>query len=279
MKQISIKTIMLLMIIFSGAALAQTPDTAYFWAGGSFDDEYQWHDTIYSGVNLWIDIPVYFMGGPDVAVENLNFPLAVRYDLIDEFNQDSCQMFYPLTSWYSHQFLNYNDDTHPTNPNPPGYHSLSFFGWANGLDSGPFLRSDVPLHILSFRVHVKHDTMLSDQTFCDVLTPGIDPVRGPAYAGDSTGSIIYPIYLSHSCLRIYRSYAYLPGDVNMIGGCWPPCTTGPDVTYLVGSFKGPRLRCYLGGFWCSADANGDCIVIGNDVTYLVNVFRGIGSAK
>jgi len=35
--------------------------------------------------------------------------------------------------------------------------------------------------------------------------------------------------------------------------------------------------CWLGSFWCSADANGDCSIIGSDVTKLVNVFRGIGS--
>jgi len=33
----------------------------------------------------------------------------------------------------------------------------------------------------------------------------------------------------------------------------------------------------LDGFWASADANGDCNVIGSDVTYLVNAFRGFFS--
>jgi hypothetical protein len=73
-------------------------------------------------------------------------------------------------------------------------------------------------------------------------------------------------------------YEYLPGDVNMSAGTWPPAATGPDVTYLVNFFRGiPTSRsCLLGGFWCSADANGDCNVIGSDVTKLVNVFRGQG---
>jgi len=74
-------------------------------------------------------------------------------------------------------------------------------------------------------------------------------------------------------------YEYLPGDVNMSGGTWPPAATGPDVTYLVNYFRGASTShsCLLGGFWCSADANGDCNIIGSDVTKLVNVFRGIGS--
>jgi len=70
---------------------------------------------------------------------------------------------------------------------------------------------------------------------------------------------------------------YVPGDVNMYTGIWPPIATGPDVTYLVNYFRGVPTShsCLIEGFWCSADANGDCNVIGSDVTKLVNVFRGL----
>jgi len=76
-------------------------------------------------------------------------------------------------------------------------------------------------------------------------------------------------------------YPYLPGDVNMAIGAWPPAAIGSDVTYLVNFFRGmpTSIPCKydgdLGLFWCSADANGDCNVIGSDVTKLVNVFRGL----
>jgi len=75
------------------------------------------------------------------------------------------------------------------------------------------------------------------------------------------------------------AYLYLPGDVNMYGATWPAAATGPDVTYLVNYFRGALTShsCLLDGFWCSADANGDCNIIGSDVTKLVNVFRGQGS--
>jgi len=71
-------------------------------------------------------------------------------------------------------------------------------------------------------------------------------------------------------------YQYIPGYVNMFGGAWPPSATGPDVTYLVNFFRGTPTShsCLLDGFWASADANGDCNIIGSDVTKLVNVFRG-----
>jgi len=84
------------------------------------------------------------------------------------------------------------------------------------------------------------------------------------------------------------NFDYLPGDVNMSVGAWAPAATGPDVTYLVNYFRGyaTSVSCLMHNpgaviappyFWASADANGDCNLIGSDVTKLVNVFRGIGS--
>ncbi|MCP4581996.1 MAG: hypothetical protein GY839_10280 [candidate division Zixibacteria bacterium] len=69
---------------------------------------------------------------------------------------------------------------------------------------------------------------------------------------------------------------FLKGDVNMYNGQWPPTVVGGDVTYLVNYFRSlPASQpCLLGGFWASADANGDCLIIGSDVTRLVNCFRG-----
>ena len=71
------------------------------------------------------------------------------------------------------------------------------------------------------------------------------------------------------------TYDYLPGDANMINGQWPPLVIGSDVTYLVGYFRGLNTPCLIGGFYNSADANGDCLVIGSDVTKLVTYFRGL----
>ncbi len=74
-------------------------------------------------------------------------------------------------------------------------------------------------------------------------------------------------------------YAYLPGDANMVAGAWSPVVIGSDVTYLVNYFRGISDPCMLGGYYCSADANGDCRVIGADVTYLVSYFRGGGGIQ
>ncbi len=70
------------------------------------------------------------------------------------------------------------------------------------------------------------------------------------------------------------TYEYLPGDANMAAGAWPPNVIGADVTYLVNYFRAIAAPCLVGGFYNSADANGDCSVIGADVTYLVQYFRG-----
>jgi len=80
-------------------------------------------------------------------------------------------------------------------------------------------------------------------------------------------------------VNVFEGLAYLPGDVNMYNGAWPPTVIGGDVTFLVNYFRGQptSLECWLDGFWCSADANGDCSVIGSDVTKMVNYFRGTTS--
>ena len=70
-------------------------------------------------------------------------------------------------------------------------------------------------------------------------------------------------------------FSYVPGDANMIHGIWPPAVIGSDVTYLVNFFRGLDDPCYLNGFYAAADVNGDCQVIGSDVTRLVNYFRGL----
>ncbi len=71
-----------------------------------------------------------------------------------------------------------------------------------------------------------------------------------------------------------QGFQYLPGDANMAAGSWPPNVIGADVTYLVNYFRAIAAPCLVGGFYNSADANGDCSVIGADVTYLVQYFRG-----
>ncbi|MCP4580152.1 MAG: hypothetical protein GY839_00935 [candidate division Zixibacteria bacterium] len=91
--------------------------------------------------------------------------------------------------------------------------------------------------------------------------------------GESAFSTTFTFIINYGVVSI----EYLPGDVNMANGSWPPMVIGGDVTYLVNYFRAMPTSpaCLLEGFWCSADANGDCLVIGSDVTKLVSFFRGL----
>jgi hypothetical protein len=71
------------------------------------------------------------------------------------------------------------------------------------------------------------------------------------------------------------------GDANMALEAWPPAVIGSDVTYLVNYFRGipVSVPCLLDGFFAAADVNGDCHVIGSDVTKLINFFRGMADIE
>ncbi|MCP4581947.1 MAG: hypothetical protein GY839_10030 [candidate division Zixibacteria bacterium] len=66
---------------------------------------------------------------------------------------------------------------------------------------------------------------------------------------------------------------YYPGDINMAIGQWPPQVIGEDLTYLVNFLRSTNAPCLLDSFFCPADINGDCHVIGSDATRMVNYFR------
>jgi hypothetical protein len=80
-------------------------------------------------------------------------------------------------------------------------------------------------------------------------------------------------------LTVLPPLEYRPGDANMWAGGWPPGVISGDVTYLVNYFRRITSACNLDGFYCSADINGDCQVLGNDVTAFVNFFRGSGTIQ
>lgn len=111
-----------------------------------------------------------------------------------------------------------------------------------------------------------------------------DPlVAGEMY--DITGIVyykygIYKVYprFASDVVLLQQGYQYLPGDANMYNGAWPPAVIGSDVTYLVNFFRGLESNpaCNIDGNYMAADVNGSCTIIGSDVTRLVNFFRGSG---
>jgi hypothetical protein len=166
------------MVLFATGAFAQI---AYFNAG-TIDAS-----TLVVSPDKWVEVPVWFTGEfPPVAIENMCFPLGIQVIHLDTLAAGN--LFFPLTNWDNKGFFNYNDDLHPTKPNPPGYRSFSFIGFARPVnpDSPLLYGTGVPQKILSFMVHTD-DTTAVGQTFTDLLISGIDPVQGVANTGDSLG--------------------------------------------------------------------------------------------
>jgi len=260
-----------------GSSYAQ--GTAYFWAGGSFEGEV-WHDTVVVTPDQWVDIPIYHLSDIDVNIWSMDYVFGCKQELLDTIDVAGGQVFWPLTEWDLALFPtgSYNYDDHPMYPNAPGYISFSFIGF--DMDS-PLLHVEIPTKIMSFRVHAANNGGLIGTTRCDALITGWAPQAYCSNCGDSTGTVSYPMDTSFACVRFIEGYQYLPGDVNMYHGQWPPQAIGADVTYLVNFFRGAATShsCLLDGFWAAADMNGDCNIIGSDVTYRVNVAHGIGRIK
>ncbi|MCP4582317.1 MAG: hypothetical protein GY839_11945 [candidate division Zixibacteria bacterium] len=141
---------------------------------------------------------------------------------------------------------------------------------------GPLLNTDS-----TWLKIVEYSFVLSDSSsnigdtaiICDGTHPMND--KGTIFINDDYDSW-YPIVVSGGIMIIPDGYAYLPGDVNMYTGAWPPVVVSGDMTYLVNFFRNFPCcpSCPLDNFWASADANGDCLVIGSDITKLQNYFRG-----
>ncbi len=100
-----------------------------------------------------------------------------------------------------------------------------------------------------------------------------------AYNGRISGLIVVNLMVAVLLLSgtsWCQTYPYLPGDVNMYYGNWPPSIQTADVTYLINYLKQrpTSIRCVLDTFWAAADVNGDCQLRGSDVSRLVGYLKG-----
>ncbi len=158
-------------------------------------------------------------------------------------------------------------------------------GILSDLNSNPTILNTILCGNLPTDIDLKYGgtVTITYSDVCDSLWPGEGNIDcDPMFCDLDTGN--YYLAYSSCCLGAGEAgedigayglgcYYYLPGDVNMALGIWPPTVIGGDVTYLVGYFiGGGQASCLLDGFWCSADINGDCIIIGGDVTALVQYF-------
>ncbi len=122
-------------------------------------------------------------------------------------------------------------------PNSTGWSSQSFLGWADlGGAPNPWLHSETPIRVMRFIVKTVDDPLLIGDTV-QCFGPGINTPLGTSYATDTLGRINYPLFEQFS-LMLFAEANYCD---------------------------------YVPG-----DINSDGSVMGNDVTYGVRYFKGLG---
>jgi len=151
--------------------------------------------------------------------------------------------------------------------------------WTNPVWDASFARSILVKSQDGFSESPEDGTILYEGTaqhYIDTVIPYDTHTHYTIFAVNQDEELSTPTDESQIDLLRATDLQYLVGDANMKAGTWPPAVIGSDVTYLVNYFRGgmPSPACLLNGFYASADVNGDCHVIGSDVTRLVNFFRG-----
>lgn len=163
------------------------------WYGGTFTNGV-WKDSCVAQINANLTVPVYVSTDANAYVANMHLPLGVNDTYIDSIPHDLCSFdFYPFVGnppdyWDDASFLTRFESSPP---NPAGYHSRSFLGFAD-LGGGPntWLHSIEPRQILSFVVHVRNNpawigtmaTPFRDGVSSTLSGPNVgDTVGGPGY--------------------------------------------------------------------------------------------------
>ncbi|MCP4582130.1 MAG: hypothetical protein GY839_10975 [candidate division Zixibacteria bacterium] len=180
MNRIMIIAIMLLCLFISSASAQR--DDLYVFIGTADGSDFMAYP------NGWFEIPVFFMSeNNNVDVADMSYPLGMNNCYIDEIDSTACQAHYPLSEWDSWSFGNFNDNW-ITDSLGCTWDSYSFTGFAELFPpyDSPFLETepgDPPVHALTYVVHTVDNDELLDQTICDALGRGSDPVSGPPNAG------------------------------------------------------------------------------------------------
>jgi hypothetical protein len=184
------------MLISSGAAFA----AINIYVGGTFTGT-TWHDTINAQINANIDVPVYFdfSADPTAYVGNIHLPLGVNNIYIDSIPGALCGFnYYPFTSWDDASFLN-RFETSP--PNPAGYHSRSFLGFADiGGGSNPWLHYESITQGLNFKIHTRNNSSWIGTTV-RALQDGVSSTLGGPDLGDTVGGPGYTFVIHYAYLH------------------------------------------------------------------------------
>jgi hypothetical protein len=186
----------IVLLISAGSASA----TINIYVGGTFTGA-TWHDTINAQINANVDVPVYFdfTQEPTAYVANMHFPLGVNNTYIDSIPLSLCSFdFFPFNNWDDASFLT-RFETSP--PNPAGYHSRSFLGFADlGGQSNPWLNYTTITQGLNFKVHIINNSNLVGTTVRALQTGVSSTLAGPAL-GDTVGGPGYTFVIHYAYLH------------------------------------------------------------------------------
>lgn len=191
------------IIALSIMAVLFTAGTAFaainIYVGGTFTGT-TWHDTIYAPINANVDVPVYFdfSTEPTAYVANVHLPLGVNDTYIDSIPAALCSYdFYPFNAWDDASFLARYESSPP---NPPGYRSRSFLGFADlGGQANPWLHYTSITQGLNFKIHIRNNPSWIGTTV-SALRDGVSSTLAGPSLGDTVGgsgytSIIHYAYL------------------------------------------------------------------------------------
>lgn len=190
--------IMSIMAVFVTAGTALAAITIY--VGGTFTGT-TWHDTIYAPINANVDVPVYFdfSTEPTAYVANVHLPLGVNDTYIDSIPVALCSYdFYPFNAWDDASFLARFESSPP---NPPGYRSRSFLGFADlGGQANPWLHYTSITHGLTFKIHIRNNSNWIGTTV-NALRDGVSSTLAGPSLGDTVGGSGYTTVIRYAYLH------------------------------------------------------------------------------
>lgn len=156
------------------------------------------------------DINCYVWCGDDVYVADVHICLGANEMYIDSLlSVAEGEYYYPFSEWDGAEFV----DPHGTPPNPEGWSSQSFIGFArlSSHSDAPWLAVHTPTLVLKYIFKTKNDPLLIGQTV-DAIGYGENMFQGPSNAGDTVGGAGYPVVEFYSEFY-FRGAGHIAGTV------------------------------------------------------------------
>jgi len=210
MKKLFVLFAFLLMV--SSVFAQYENETLFVWFGGDFDGG--WNNVITVSPDKDVDIDVFAMQSSSlITLGDFTAPLGINKTYVPTFGT-AHQKFYPLDLWDVSEFGNENDEFQA------GWNSLSYLGIARISSNAPWAFWPDVTQILTFQVHTVAGEDYIDQTICDAIGPGYDPVVGPIVCGDTLGSgLPIPIDDQYACFYFSPNQPPVPGELALPYEC------------------------------------------------------------